>query len=328
MSTTRTVVGILVFLLCALCSYPARSQCPPITLSYEIPNTTPPKGELPEGVINQFYGYTITAKGGQGPYTYAVGANNRLPQGLSLDRQTGKITGRPTVFGKFTVSLMATDANQCKKMILYTLCITNPNAPSTFRLEYETPNSRPAKGQLPPGMVGGSYRRFVEARGGAPEYSYVVDCCADLPRGLSLHKEAGEISGTPTASGRFSFIIKAKDAKQYTKRVIYDVRIFAITVPTITKTREIQGPPKKIEITAQDKESGIVSWWVQVNNCKVYLGTELVTGETHTLGDVKTGGSTQPLMLVAVKENQSKPSSVTIGALNWVSERATETFSF
>ena len=53
---------------------------------------------LPAGTQGTAYNQTVTATGGTGPYTFAVTAGS-LPAGLSLDTNTGAITGTPTTPG-------------------------------------------------------------------------------------------------------------------------------------------------------------------------------------------------------------------------------------
>jgi uncharacterized protein YhjY with autotransporter beta-barrel domain len=52
----------------------------------------------------------LSATGGVGPYTYAVGPGT-LPAGLTLAPATGAITGTPTTAGSFPFTITATDSN-------------------------------------------------------------------------------------------------------------------------------------------------------------------------------------------------------------------------
>ena len=59
--------------------------------------------------------------------------------------------------------------------------------------------------------VGSSYNLRFTGIGGTSPYSFAVSAGA-LPAGLSLNTTSGILTGTPTASGSFSFTIKATDA--------------------------------------------------------------------------------------------------------------------
>ncbi|MFZ2806003.1 MAG: ice-binding family protein, partial [Desulfosalsimonadaceae bacterium] len=91
--------------------------CPPITL-------TPPP--LPQGTEDVLYNQTITASGGQAPYTFLVTAGI-LPTGLSFTN--GLISGTPTAPGSFTFTVTATDANGCTGVQAYTIVINAPVCP-------------------------------------------------------------------------------------------------------------------------------------------------------------------------------------------------------
>ncbi|GAC1437205.1 MAG: hypothetical protein NVSMB51_10430 [Solirubrobacteraceae bacterium] len=52
----------------------------------------------------------ISASGGTGPYSYAVTAA-ALPDGLSLDPNSGELSGTPTTAGDYAFTITATDAN-------------------------------------------------------------------------------------------------------------------------------------------------------------------------------------------------------------------------
>jgi hypothetical protein len=64
---------------------------------------------------------------------------------------------------------------------------------------------------LPAGIVGAAYSTVLAATGGTTAYSWSVSS-GSLPAGLSLSAATGTISGTPTASGTFSFTVTVSDS--------------------------------------------------------------------------------------------------------------------
>src|SRR5437762_2707082 len=73
--------------------------CPTIILS-------PPN--LPNGTVGISYSRTITASGGTSPYLFQV-VSGSLPPLLTLNPNTGVLSGTPTSFGSFTFVIRATD---------------------------------------------------------------------------------------------------------------------------------------------------------------------------------------------------------------------------
>ncbi len=73
------------------------------------------KSFIDQGVVGNAYGpLAIDVEGGSGPYQFSgdVGA-----PGLSLDAETGKITGTPTEPGEFAVSISVIDAAGTVEML-------------------------------------------------------------------------------------------------------------------------------------------------------------------------------------------------------------------
>src|SRR5262245_52874871 len=63
---------------------------------------------------------------------------------------------------------------------------------------------------LPSATIGGSYSISLTASGGSPPYRWALYKDSILPTGLRL-SSSGEISGTPSAAGTFTFEIEVSD---------------------------------------------------------------------------------------------------------------------
>ena len=83
---------------------------------------------------------------------------------------------------------------------------------------------------LPSATVGASYLGALNVSGGTAPYSFSI-ASGQLPAGLLLGASSGNVSGTPTAAGSFSFAISASDSKGLAKQ-----RSLLITVSTAPVT--------------------------------------------------------------------------------------------
>jgi len=87
---------------------------------------------------------------------------------------------------------------------------------------------------LPPGALEAAYTEVLSASGGTAPYSWSVSA-GSLPAGLTL-SNAGQVSGTPTASGTSSFTVKVKDSSSPAQTATANLAILVTTVavaPTI-----------------------------------------------------------------------------------------------
>ena len=161
--------------------------------------------ELPATAAgNTAYEQTLVAQNGLPPYSWSVTAG-ALPPGMKL---TGaKVGGIPTTVGTNDFTVRVTDAIGGTKSQALKIAVTNA-APLVITTT-----------TLPDGQVGTAYPAAkLAATGGVPiaantNYTWAVTQGA-LPSGLNLvsaGKDAGTISGVPTASGTFNFSVVATD---------------------------------------------------------------------------------------------------------------------
>lgn len=84
---------------------------------------------LPDGTANSLYDFTVVAGGGTEPYIWSA---TGLPNGLSINTSTGKISGTPTASGASSVTVTAKDSTnpQQTSSKTYTLTIKQATASS------------------------------------------------------------------------------------------------------------------------------------------------------------------------------------------------------
>ena len=80
---------------------------------------------LPGGIVGVPYSQTLTATGGLAPLTWSVSAG-ALPAPLTLNTDTGVISGTPNAVGTFTFTVMVTDAAALTDTQSLTIAVTTP----------------------------------------------------------------------------------------------------------------------------------------------------------------------------------------------------------
>jgi hypothetical protein len=175
-----------------------------------------------DGVVNVPYSLGLAATGGTGNDTWTV-ASGSLPAGLSLSA-TGLIGGTPTqvsVTGN-TVTLHAQDSGNPAQTATVTITIRIAAA-----LTIAT-----SPGALPNAIIGVPYAFTFQSSGGISPVVWTL-ASGHLPPGLSLNS-TGALSGTPTATGSFTFTVQAGDASSPSQTITINVAITSAPALVIT----------------------------------------------------------------------------------------------
>jgi len=156
---------------------------------------------LPDGTVDVAYSQNLAASGGAAPYTWSI-TGGTLPAGLSLDGASGVISGTPTNTGVSNFTVLLTDAATptagTDEQALSINIVALP-------LQITTP-------WLRGGYTGARYSQHLSTTGGVAPLTWSIFSGA-LPTGVSIGAATGEISGTPSATGTFTFTVHVEDSQ-------------------------------------------------------------------------------------------------------------------
>ena len=175
---------------------------------------------LPGGTQGTSYPSTnLTATGGVTPYTWSLtSAPSTFPAGMNLN-SAGQISGIPTVSGTFNFTVQVADSSGGTAPA--NLSITLAAAP--------TLTVTSTSGSLPQGTLNTVYPSTnLNASGGIQPYTWtqVLPGAGPLPPGLALNS-SGQISGSPTSSGTYSFTVQVTDSISGTAQAILSITVNA-----------------------------------------------------------------------------------------------------
>ena len=157
-----------------------------VTATSNYPTVSSPTAAT--GVVGTAFSYTILGK--NSPTSFGA---TGLPAGLSVNKTTGVISGKPTTAGQTNVTLSVTNgAGTATQNLMLTI---SPPAPVISGATTAT------------GTVGTAFNYTITASNTPTGYN-----ATGLPAGLGINTSTGLISGTPTAIGMSTVMLGATNA--------------------------------------------------------------------------------------------------------------------
>jgi parvulin-like peptidyl-prolyl isomerase len=149
---------------------------------------------LPDSEVGVSYSQKLVSYGNKIGNTWSI-TEGTLPDGITLDKSTGVISGVPEFAGANGFTVQVTNSLHYSTQDLY-IRIRIPVSVTTS--------------SMPDGQVGVKYIQVLEAQGEDNSYKWSI-VAGSLPAGLTLADVTGVISGTPTTAGTFSFTLQVDD---------------------------------------------------------------------------------------------------------------------
>jgi len=217
----------------------------------------------PSGAVGVAYtGSPFRVAGGVPGYTWGL-QNGTNADGLSINAGTGQLTGTPAAGGAFPMVVILTDASGASATGTFTLNVLGVTTTS-----------------LPGGTVGAAYSQTLAAVGGTGTLNWSVQGSNLPPPGLTL-SSLGQITGTPTASGTFPFLVKVTDSANQlstTQALSITVAPAAAIAPATLPNGTVNIPYTSTTLTVPGVTNVTFTWAVTVGTLPAGLNLDPSTG--------------------------------------------------
>ena len=258
-SGTPTTAGIYSFRIRATDSGTAAAEATfslSITGALSITTNT----SLATGSAGSPYSQSFAATGGTPPYSWSE--TGALPAGLTFST-AGVLSGTPTQVGTFPITVQVTDASGLKATGSYSVQVVSGLAIATAPV-------------LPPATAFVPYSYALQTAGGSPPYSWVVTA-GSLPAGLTF-SGSGQITGSPTSTGDFSFTAQVTDGVSRTAQKDFTLSVKGpLSITSAALPSGVTGSPYSQTLTAAGGAPPY-SWSVASGSLPPGLTLEIPTG--------------------------------------------------
>ncbi len=138
------------------------------------------------------------------------------------------------------------------------------------------------------------------ASGGTAPYTWALASGA-LPVGMSFNPATQTLSGTPSASGTFTFALSATDASGFVGAATYSFAVAALTPPTISNVADVS--------TAEDTATSAIAFTLSDAQTAAAALTVTATSSNQTLvpdATLALGGSGANRTLTAHRHRRER----------------------
>jgi hypothetical protein len=221
---------------------------------------------LPSGTVASPYSAPVLTTGGTTPLKWSL-ASGSLPSGITLNSATGVLSGTPTAYGNFPISIAVTDSASTPVTVTqsYSLVI-NPQAPVV------TPAT------LAKGTAGSTYSQQLSYTGGGAGTVTWTQTAGALPTGITL-SSSGLLSGTPansTAGNTYTFSVTVSVGTQTSAPVQFSITIYPLPVVTTTTLPNGNvGAAYSQQLSYSGGNGGAVSWAIVAGSLPTSSGLTL-----------------------------------------------------
>jgi len=171
---------------------------------------------LPSTTEQAAYAFTLQAAGGHQPYQWSI-VSGSLPSGIALDPLTGALSGAAASAGNYVFTVRVKDSSN-----------VTAAQPLTLQVAVAVPPVQIVTAAVAGAVVSSPYYQHLDASGGSGAYTWSVTG-GQLPPGITL-STAGDLSGTPTTAGTWSFTATAYDAQDASR---FASRTFSLAVSVL-----------------------------------------------------------------------------------------------
>lgn len=175
----------------------------------------------PNGTVGQMYSFQMQLTGGGPPFNWSVVLGN-LPPGVSLNANTGMMSGIPAQEGKFSFTLEVADSTFSAQQ----------SSMQSLSIAVSAPPLAIVTATLPDGMAGQPYNVQLLAAGGTLPFKWSV-VLGSLPPGVSLNADTGMMAGIPTQDGEYSFTAEVTDSAFSEQQISMQSLSLKVSVPPL-----------------------------------------------------------------------------------------------
>jgi hypothetical protein len=213
----------------------------------QLPSITP--ATLPPATTGGAYTFALYVSGGTPPYSnWKVGAGS-IPPGLTLDANTGVISGKPSASGTFNFFVTVEDSNG------------GISPAAAFTIAASEPGVATVSTDLPTGVLNAAYNFILVPTGGTPPYSNWTVVSGVMPQGLFLDPGTGTITGTPIMLGASTFKVTVQDSAGIVSQPKSLTMVIGVAVTSASLPKGTLTAPYFSQLTAMGG-TGIYGWAV------------------------------------------------------------------